>query len=58
MSIPAASDEAAQILARHTLPLGVKTKSTDTPFNGAERATFTLVQAGARHVFITCFHVL
>ena len=56
--IPAASDEAARILSRYTLPLGLKSRSANTPWDGAERATFTLVQAGEMHVFITCFHVL
>jgi hypothetical protein len=56
--IPAASDEAARILSRYTLPLGLKSRSVNTPWDGAERATFTLVQAGEMHVFITCFHVL
>ena len=56
--IPAGLEEAARILARHTLALGVKTKAANTPFDWAERATFTLVQTGRRHVFVTCFHVL
>lgn len=56
--IPAASDEAAGILSRYTLPLALKSRSANTPWDGAQRATFTLVQAGEMHVFITCFHVL
>ena len=56
--IPAASDEAARILSRYTLPLGLKSRAANTHWDGAERATFTLVQAGEMHVFITGFHVL
>src|SRR6266446_845899 len=56
--IPAGSDEAARILSRYTLPLALKSRSANTPWDGAERATFTLMQAGEMHVFVTCFHVL
>lgn len=56
--VPAGSDLAATLLSKHTLPLGIKVKLTDLPWSGVERATFTLLWTGRRHVFLTCFHVL
>jgi hypothetical protein len=55
--ISAASDEAAYLLARHTLPLGIKSNSNDTPDVKAKRGTFTLLRLAGRDVFVTCFHV-
>ena len=46
------------LLSRHTLPLGLKGHSHKLPWDGAERATFTLLRAGQRDVLLTCFHVV
>lgn len=56
--IPAASTAAATLLAKHALPLGLKAASTDFPWDGSKRATFTLLKLPDRHVFVTCYHVL
>lgn len=56
--LSATSDEAARLLSRHALPLGLKANSTEFPWDGARRATFTLLRLGGRHVFVTCAHVL
>jgi len=54
----AALEALAVTLARHTLPLSLKSNSNNAPWHKAERATLTLVSTGQRHVFVTCFHVL
>jgi len=56
--IPATSDEAANFLAKHILPLGLKGSSNLLPWDGAKRATLTLLRLRERNVFVTCFHVL
>jgi hypothetical protein len=57
LAVPADSDAAATMLSRHTLPVGIKAGSVDFPWDGAKRATITLLRLAKRHVFITCFHV-
>jgi len=56
--IPIGSDDAAKILSKYTLPIGLKSNSAALRWEVTRRATFTLVQAGSMHVFITCRHVL
>jgi hypothetical protein len=56
--IPVASEAAATLLSKHTLPLGLKATSEDFPWDGTKRATFTLLRLAHRHVFVTCSHVL
>lgn len=56
--ISAASELAATLLAKHVLPLGIKSDSKDFPWHETKRATFTLLQLAKRNVFITCSHVL
>lgn len=56
--VPATSEVAATLLSKHTLPLGLKADSNNSPWDKTERANFTLLWTGQRHVFITCFHVL
>jgi hypothetical protein len=56
--IPANSDEAAHLLSKHILPLGLKSSSNLRPWDGANRATLTLLRLRERDVFVTCFHVL
>jgi hypothetical protein len=56
--IPADSAETAHFLACHTLPLGLKNDAADEPYEVVSRATFSLVEIGGRHFFVTCAHVL
>jgi hypothetical protein len=56
--VPVNSEIAATLLSKHTLALGLKADSNDLPWEKTERATFTLLATGHRHLFITCFHVL
>jgi hypothetical protein len=58
ISVPATLEVAATLLSKHTLPLGLKANSNNLPWAKTERATFTLLWTGQRHVFTTCFHVL
>jgi hypothetical protein len=55
--IPADSDAAARLLSRHALPLGLKAASTDFPWEGAKRGTFTLLRLQEIDIFVTCYHV-
>ena len=55
--IPADSAETAHFLACHTLPLGLKNDAADEPYEVVSRATFSLVEIGGRHFFVTCAHV-
>jgi hypothetical protein len=58
VSIPATLEIVATLLSKHTLPLGLKASSSNQPWAKTDRATFTLLWTGQRHVFATCFHVL
>lgn len=55
---PAGCEAIAVALARHTLPLSLKSNSSKLPWAKADRATLTLISTEQRHVFVTCFHVL
>jgi hypothetical protein len=57
-AIPTDSEETAHFLACHTLPLGLKLDAEHKPDQVVNRATFSLVEIGGRHFFITCAHVL
>jgi Trypsin-like peptidase domain len=57
--VSANSDEGAEIVAKYAMPVGVKRRDADKPWDGGvNRATFALIQAGRKHVFVTCHHVL
>jgi hypothetical protein len=55
--IPAAHEEAVQVISRHALPLGVKPDGRDFPWEKVARATFTLLRLQTGCFFITCDHV-
>ena len=55
--IPTDSPETAHFLACHTLPLALKNSSKDEPYEVVSRATFSLVELGGNHFFVTCAHV-
>src|SRR5947208_240113 len=58
-SIDATSPEAGYYFSRYTLPLGLKTKKSNMPWDDpTRRATFTLIRTRDRHIFVTCCHVL
>jgi hypothetical protein len=56
--VPADSPETARFLACHTLPLGLKKDARDKPWEVIHRATFSLLEVGGKHFFVTCAHVL
>ena len=56
--IPIDSPRAAHFLACHTLPLALKKSATDKPHQVEIRATFSLIEIGKRHFFVTSAHVL
>ena len=55
--LPVDSDETAHFLACHTLPLALKRDATHKPHEVVARATFSLIEIGGRHFFVTCAHV-
>lgn len=55
--IDSASREAAAYFSAYTLPLGLKAKSTNMPWDETRRGTFSLINAGERKVMVTCYHV-
>lgn len=56
--IPAISDEAARYLSRYALPLSLKARAVNLPWEGGNRGTLTLLKLPQRHIAVTCCHVL
>ena len=56
--LPVDSKETAHFLACHTLPIGLKRDAAHKPDQVVARATFSLIEIGRRHFFVTCAHVL
>lgn len=55
--LPVDSKETAYFLACHTLPLGLKLEAEHKPHEVVARATFSLLEIGEGHFFVTCAHV-
>ena len=55
--IPVESKETAHFLACHTLPLALKNHANDAPYQAVSRATFSLLEIGGSHFFVTGDHV-
>jgi hypothetical protein len=56
--LPTDSPETAHFLACHTLPLAIKENAAHRPHHVIARATFSLIEIGEKHFFVTCAHVL
>ena len=55
---PPELDALANKLVRHAVSLSLKSNSSKSPTDEAERATMTLISTRQRDVFVTCSHVL
>ena len=57
-ALPIDDPTVAHLLSSHTMPLAIKRDFSLKPHQVANRATFTLLEIGGRHFFLTSCHVL